>query len=147
MNRTLVLVGSACTAVAALALSACGSSTSASTTTAAPASTTSAPSTTAPPPTTTSSSVATAPPFTAAALQAALPSGTTVVTGDLGFKCEGGYAGSEITIVTTSSGGPAGGIGSDTLFRAENGAWVEIGRSAATCAEVPASIHVYCTVS
>jgi uridine phosphorylase len=129
MNCSLLLPGIGCTAVAILALSACGS--------------TSAPSTT----TTTRQVASSAAPCTAAALQAALPAGTTVVTTDLGFKCQDGYAGAEITIASTGTGGPPGGITTDTLFRAENSTWVAIGRSQTNCAEVPPSIHVYCTVS
>jgi len=70
-----------------------------------------------------------------------------VITSDLGFRCEGGYAGAEINIAPSGSGGPTGGIASDTLFQVQNGSWVEIGRSTANCAAVPTSVHVYCTVS
>lgn len=131
MNRSLLLPAIGCTVVAILSLSACGSgSTSATSAT-----------------TTTQQATSSTPPCTAAALQAALPAGTTVVTADLGFKCEDGYAGAEINVESSGAGGPAGGITTDTLFRAENSKWVAIGRSQANCARVPASIHVYCTVS
>jgi hypothetical protein len=136
----------------AMGLTACSSSPNpvASSTTTAPvpstnAPTTNAPTTVAPPPT--SVPTASAAPCTAAALQAALPAGSTIVTTDLGFNCEGGYAGAEINVVPTGGGGAAGAITTDTLFRAENSTWVVIGRSAANCAAVPASVHVYCTVS
>ncbi len=134
-------VAVSCAVAAAAMLAGCSSSSSSSTTTTAPAASTT---TTAVPATTTT--VASGPPCTVEALQAALPADETVVTTDLGYKCSGSYAGSEIN-KTAATGGPPGGITTDTLFQAEGSKWVDIGRSPENCAKVPAEIHVYCTVS
>jgi hypothetical protein len=91
----------------------------------------------------------TSPPCTAYALQAALPSGTTIVTTDLAFRCEGSYAGAEINQPNPGRGSPGApsGYTSDTLFRMRGSTWVDIGRSVASCRIVPPEVHVYCTVS
>ena len=130
-----------CAVAAAAVLAGCSSSSSSSTTTSAPAASTTT--TVAPASTTT---MASGPPCTVEALQAALPADETVVTTDLGYKCAGSYAGAEIN-KTAATGGPPGGITTDTLFPAEGSTWVDIGRSPENCAKVPAEIHVYCTVS
>jgi len=130
-----------CAVAAAAVLAGCSSSSSSSTTTSAPAA-----STTTVAPATTTTTMTSGPPCTVEALQAALPADETVVTTDLGYKCSGSYAGAEIN-KTAATGGPPGGITTDTLFQAEGSKWVDIGRSPENCAKVPAEIHVYCTVS
>jgi hypothetical protein len=82
---------------------------------------------------------------TALALQAALPSGTTIVTTDLAFRCEGNFAGAEIN--QSSPEGAASGYTSDTLFQMRGSTWVDIGRSLTSCRIVPHAVHIYCTVS
>lgn len=106
------------------------------------------------PTTTTTAAGTAAPPCTQAALQAALPSGATIVTtpargaGQPNYLCSGNYA---FAVVNT---GPASGAGDNLtgydyaqLFAAQNSAWAVVDRGT-YCSMVPKEIYdAGCTVS
>ena len=115
------------------------SSTSKPSPTQAPAVSTMQPTTMAP--AVTPTTVPQAPPCTNAAIAAALPATTTILSersGGIALQCEGGFAGVSV------QGDHFSGV---QLFQADGVTWKKIDRTAANCAKLPASIYQFCTVS